>query len=270
MVAVFRIAVFCMVICSSSALAWNELGHQLIAQIAYDEMTPRAKNLYESLFHQGKAKSFRNAAIWLDKIRAKHDPFYNDMHYIDIPFTRDGSSLPSIPPHNAVSAIDMATLTLLSHRETVAHKKEAMKILLHVIGDIHQPLHAATEVSHLHKDGDAGGNLFRLSHNKIAKNLHQYWDNGGGCLKPKHGHRINIEKIASELENQYPCVLGMDMDPMLWAKESHVIAVNDVYPTTGSLDQNYAINAQKITNERIARAGCRLSLWLNQIAAKTP
>lgn len=251
----------------TSVCAWNAVGHQLVAQIAYDKMTPHAQKIYMSLFHQGKERSFLNAATWLDKIRSKQDPYYNDMHYIDIPFSTDGTLLPFVASHNAVSAINNSVQTLKSPTASQSSKKESIKILLHVVGDIHQPLHAATRVSAKYPEGDRGGNDALLTHNKLAHNLHAYWDKGAGVLLYKKHRYRSIKNMARRLEQQYPC-RNSDLNPMSWANESHDLAMSVAYAYTSAreLDKSYQLVAQTIVKQRIALAGCRLAELMNHIA----
>ena len=84
------------------------------------------------------------------------------MHYIDIPFSSDGTALPAIDHTNAVWGINHAISILNSNKSNAGDKKLALRLLIHVVGDIHQPLHAVTRVSSQLPEGDLGGNLFPL------------------------------------------------------------------------------------------------------------
>ena len=257
------------------AFAWNAVGHQLVAQIAYDQLTPKAKNKFNQ-YNQAMDRIYKpitwiNAAVWLDTLRYQDINWFNAMHYIDIPFSDDDSSLPKSPEQNAVLAIENAQHLLENKYPTNFDKGLALRILLHVVGDIHQPLHAATRISSQFPQGDRGGNLVRLPRNKIAKNLHAYWDRGGGLLKPKHRFSPEqIKEVAHSLQNKWPCQIELARtNPMDWAIESHALAESVVYkklPDNHLPDQVYQKITQKITSQQIALAGCRLGAVLNRLA----
>ena len=145
----------------------------------------------------------------------------------------------------------------------------ALRIILHIVGDIHQPLHAVTKVSHNYPQGDRGGNLVLLQKNRIAPNLHAYWDRGAGLWSTHHHYSSRqIKTIAKRLESKYPCSLqkNTDLDPMHWALESHQIAINLAYHSLPSANQpslEYQQKAQQQSQERVALAGCRLANLLN-------
>src|SRR5579872_7034439 len=95
-----------------SSYSWNAMGHQLVAQIAYDNLTPKAKHIVNkynrSLDKFSPSHNFISSATWLDSIRTKDVHWFDTLHYIDIPFSKDGTSLISIQKINALWAINQA------------------------------------------------------------------------------------------------------------------------------------------------------------------
>ena len=143
-------------------------------------------------------------------------------------------------------------------------------MILHVVGDIHQPLHAATRVSSQFPQGDRGGNLVPLSGSPVAKNLHAYWDRGAGLLITKRRYtQAQLTKRAASIERRWPCQLNaMDINPVHWADESHALAVSKAYkelPGDSAPDKHYQQLTKKIAEQQIALAGCRLGALLNKI-----
>lgn len=252
--------------------AWNATGHRLIAQIAYDNMTPEARALSDrynkSLDNFSKSSNFVLAATWLDKVRLQDIHWFDHYHYIDIPFSKDGSMLPAQHELNALWAIKQAMGVLSSPKSTVPEKGLSLRILIHVVGDIHQPLHAATLVSDKHPQGDLGGNLFPLAKNPIGNNLHQYWDNGGGVLLGSRDD-LQLRNKAQQLEAKWTCPQAlMQKKPEQWIKASHQLARKEVYtllPYT-TPGKRYQLNAQNISQKQILFAGCRLASLLNSLA----
>jgi hypothetical protein len=259
---------------SVSVFSWNALGHRLVAQIAYEHTTPHARqafNQYNTAMDIiYKPQGWVDAAVWLDILRYQDVNWFVTMHYIDFPFSNDDSSLPSPQEINALWAIEKARNLLLNKYATNFDKGIAFRVILHVVGDIHQPLHAATRVSSHFPEGDRGGNLVSLRGTRIAKNLHAYWDRGGGLLITKRrDSQAQIAKRAANIERRWPCLLtDIEVTPELWAKESHVLAVNTAYkalPIDNTPDTRYQRLTKKTAERQIALAGCRLSALLNQI-----
>jgi len=256
----------------ATVFSWNALGHRLIAQIAYDQMSSHAKQTFDSYNHAldkvYKPQTWVNSAVWLDTLRHQDINWFATMHYIDIPFSDDGSALPFPQDVNALWAIERSRHLLLNKYATSFDKGIALRILIHVVGDIHQPLHAVTKISAELPKGDRGGNLVLLDDNPVAKNLHSYWDKGAGLLGTKNYNETQIEKRAAKIEKRWPCKqLDLDSTPAQWANESHILAIKRVYKLP--VDEHYQINAQKISEKRIAIAGCRLGALLNKIDENT-
>lgn len=273
MVTLFRVVLTVLLYMNAAQLfSWNALGHRLVAQIASDALKPsvrkRIGHLNQLLNSQGHRLSFVNAAPWLDYIHDRRIWGMNvsQMHYIDIPFSFDNTPLPLIREPNALTAIAEATIILHNPNVSDFDKGLSVRILTHVIADLHQPLHAAEQYSHQHPDGDRGGNFFRLGSNRVARNLHAYWDRGGGWLLIK-GRVTNqtVRLMAHQLEKQWPCQLeSIQNDSNAWSQESFQLAVKKAYsmkPDSVPLT-TYQSMVQIISQERIALAGCRLAHYL--------
>ncbi|KGP63847.1 3'-nucleotidase [Legionella norrlandica] len=249
---------------------WNAIGHQLVAQIAYDNLTPAAKRMC-NLYSHSRAKtsnSFVKSASWLDSIRENDIHWYDALHYIDIPFSKDGTALPPQPEINALWGIKQSVKVLASNKAKVTDKKLSLRILTHLVGDIHQPLHTVTKINEKLPKGDLGGNLFQLGQNPIGNNLHKYWDNGGGALMGR-GKLSQIKNKAKQLEKKWTCQLATkEKDPRQWVNASHQLALTQVYIVSPHEipSKRYQINTQKITEKQIFWAGCRLAFLLNKIA----
>lgn len=260
-----------------SALAWNAEGHRVIAQIAYDYMTPTAKARFQvahpALDKQQKSPSFIEAAAWLDTIRKQDSKALSAMHYIDLPILTQGMHAPKPNPMNGLIAYHQSRNLLLDLHASSLERVVALRVLIHVAGDLHQPLHTATRVSRAYPDGDAGGNRVHLPRNKIAKNLHAYWDRAGGALLYQADDRPTKQRVrlrSRALEDNWPCQLNrMDKDPEHWVTESHDLAVSEAYSMTAKNFSSgaYQSTVSRVAAKRLAVAGCRLAAVLNQIDA---
>jgi hypothetical protein len=201
---------------------------------------------------------FMIAAIWADDI--KGEPQYSDdgsdggntpdgppssqntgygdllrhkyWHFVDIPFSSDHSALPSVPVPNAQTQIVAFRATLASTQPDEL-KSYDLVWLLHLVGDIHQPLHATARITQSDPKGDAGGNKVKLL-GDAASNLHSYWDDlpGTECKfcsdKIPCVHRaIVFGKTLGPVTQ----VAGRNLDTETWAHESFEYARTAVYET---------------------------------------
>ena len=183
-------------------------------------------------------------------------------HFIDTPFTTDGSALPAIPTPNAQERIALFR-TVLGSTSADGLKSYDMTWLLHLVGDVHQPLHASTRVSSIDPEGDAGGNLVKLDCSKCE--LHFFWDD----LLGKQNNLKTVMKAARKLPKAQPA-LAANSDEKDWMAESFIAAQQAVYaPPIGAgngpftLTTEYKKNAGKLAKLRVALAGARLANLLN-------
>ena len=293
----------------ASALAWHDNGHMLVSQIAYLRLTPAAKARVDSLLvtPPGKRPLIYLCAgyytpetcektydpvtigVWMDDFRGDslNDP-YAPWHYVDIPFF-DGvpeTAAAGPDPENALARINWA-IASLKHGTTGKDKTDAELVgfLFHLVGDVHQPLHAAARVTSAHPDGDQGGNLFKIQMPPDAhiSNLHAFWDAAGGAFgwtSPKRpldkAGQERIRTLAEGIMKEYPADSlpeAKDLDPHTWVTESYALARDVAYKNIdeGSTpSQAYADAAQKLSRKRIALAGYRLAGVLNMLFAGAP
>jgi hypothetical protein len=253
--------IVCNLLFSTVAFAWNAEGHWIIAEIAYQELTPQTMI---KLMRYNKAVNavyptpdLMHAASWLDYIRHHGVRTFNQYHYIDLPFSTDHTTLPETETPNAVSAIEEAQKILADAKADDFKKGVALRVLLHVTGDLHQPFHAVSRFSKRFPHGDYGGNAVLLRHNPIAKNLHAYWDAGGGWLKGKK-KPTDITQIAHKLRSRFPCQVS-HLTPMQWALDSKRLAMEVGYSKNPARSGAYQQQAIAITQQQLSLAGCRLA-----------
>jgi len=308
---VLKVLIVCLLLAASqkSAFAWHDTGHMVVAQIAYLRLTPAAKAKVDSLFvtPQGKRpliylcagyytpetceKTYDpvTIAVWMDDFRGDslNDP-YAPWHYVDFPFfdgvpERAGAGP---EPENALARINWAVNSL--RRGTTGKDKtdaELTGFLFHLVGDVHQPLHASTRVTAAHPDGDAGGNLFKIQmppDTHIA-NLHAFWDAAGGAfgfVSPKRpldqAGKDRILSLAQDLMKEYPADSmpeWKDLDPHTWVMESSKLARELAYANIKEGEapsKAYTDEAQKLSRKRLALAGYRLAGLLNMLFVAEP
>ena len=256
---------------SHSAFAWNSLGHQVVAQIAYNHLDPEVKAKCNALLTNAaicgsSTISFVASSTWADQ-RCENGT--SPQHYIDLPINLDSTNEIScvIDPVNIVSAINQHIATLQNPVSTDIAKANALRYLIHFVGDIQQPLHSSTGISASNSwtcpGGDLGGNYFTL--NGSWSQLHSLWDAGGGYLS---SGTASSKATAVEAIYPYSFSVGMIPDPMTWAQESYWIAKTNAYvgiTMNSTPSVAYTNKVQDITKQRMAIGGQRLAKLLNSI-----
>ena len=196
---------------------------------------------------------------YTDKLRHKY------WHFIDNPFTQDGSSLPPLPTPNAQERIALFRGVLASNSDDQL-KSYDLVWLLHLVGDVHQPLHCSTRVTSTQPQGDSGGNLVKL--HGSPKELHAFWDDvlGAGKEQDVINSVINSAKSLPAADPSLACKTS-EKD---WVAESIQLSTDTVYKTpiaAGSgpftLTTAYKGNAKSVAQARVALAGQRLANLLN-------
>jgi len=312
---VIALAIFCFVgFLASPCNAWNSTGHEIVAQVAYDQLSPQARTaiiavlkhhprLNEDLLGDAqKAKDpdlamFLRAATWPDMVRYPVHPLHHvehhpTWHYVDFPFETDGVHGPTPEtqwdghsyPNNLAQAMDKAIADLKDPQTPLDRKAIDLCWVEHLVGDIHQPLHATSWFSKEYPSGDQGGNLVMIrTDNNETMPLHTYWDDVEGLtLDPdlirKTADRIEAEHPPAELKDKVA-----DLSVVDWAKESFELAKTVVYQNgtlphitktqwtvdpkpTPSLPPGYGQKALATADLRIALGGYRLAAVLEQVA----
>ena len=286
---------------SAPALAWDNFGHMVVAAVAWQHLTPTARTQATALLRlnpdyptwvNGVATenqdviAFLSAATWPDAIK-REEGYVNDgerpegpnanqnsgypdrdehryWHYVDTPFSPDATALPPIPVPNAATRIEDFRQLLADPTAPADLRSYDLAWLLHLVGDIHQPLHAVSRFTRELPAGDLGGNRIRLCAPPCRLNLHYFWDAALG-----YGTPIEALAAARGLPSPPPRRIR-DTRVQNWVDESARIARRVVYqspvgpgvgpypPTPG-----YRAKARVVARRQIALAGRRLALLLN-------
>jgi hypothetical protein len=278
---------------------WNVTGHSVIAAIAWNHLTPIARAKVVALLRSGPPEAhfgdleptsgtpderarqlFVVASTWSDVIRnraiAQHAYDRPAWHYADYFWKeKDGKieSLPEMGPgvENAVERI-RALRAVLAARGADSSRAVALAWIEHLVGDIHQPLHASTRVTPDLPKGDRGGNDFRLGGN--PNSLHAYWDDILDIVAPPDGDRgAGVDRWANVIEQRLPMssftTAELDAGVDVWVRESVEISQRVLYPPTlaehAVPGADYRKTADAVAEKRIALAGYRLAVLLNKI-----
>jgi len=264
----------------TNTYAWNDTGHMLVASIAYTKLKPDVRTkidrLVKSLREEYPAiNSMAQMAVWPDQLRAQHIIMFTHWHYIDQPIYRDGIKYAdTIDDDNAVWALENIKSVINNEHANVYERARMLAFLVHITGDIHQPLHTVTLVSNKFPEGDHGGNDYHISYHGKNIKLHKLWDGGVGAFV-SNGHATRhlaaVEDQAEAITARYP--VGYFAERLKfatvqdWVKESYGLATQYVYTTEENKAPSaaYLETGKRISEEQVALAGYRLANLLNQL-----
>jgi hypothetical protein len=259
-------------------IAWNALGHMVIATIAYQNLEPAVRDKVDDLIghlrqEYSDINSFQQAANWPDMLRGQKIETYTHWHYVDVFFSMDGTPIKqTIDTDNAVWALTRIEKVVKNENANPYERARFLSFLVHIVGDVHQPLHTVSLVSLNHPDGDMGGNVYFVRYGNKQKNLHSLWDEGVGVFS-ENATPDRASLIANRITSTYPRAYfadqAKDFEPDTWVKEGMKVSQNYVYtiqekqtPTTDYLEAG-----KQTAEQRAALAGYRLAGLLNQLLA---
>jgi hypothetical protein len=280
--------VLALLLCPALAWGWGNDGHKIVAVIAADNLSPAAASHVADIL--GVAADKRAIAAAMEAASIRPDTQFRDedkstapWHFIDICLQDRRSDVAArCPGGNCVTAkIDEYSKRLSAHNYDRWGAKGDLAFLIHFVGDIHQPLHAAN-------DEDRGGNCVPVDSRSRQTNLHAAWD-----TTVVRGLEYDIdsgrpETTAHKLERTYAAEKEADSwiaaDAIAW--ESNQLARSDIYgalqipiepcqPTINAclnpagrpveLDSSYMNRADALAGHQLAKAGFRLASLLNEI-----
>ena len=258
------------------AWAWGPDGHQVAALIAEQYLTDAAKEEIRLLLPSQADSdeiSDRRIANWADEIREEL-PETGPWHYVDIPLDAAGyDQARDCDCSNCIVERVKSLQKALAQKtdENRMQRRGALKLLVHLVGDLHQPLHCAERKG---PDGkpDRGGNDYEVVYPGANPNpsLHGVWDHHlvkrsiGGKELASYAHAL-MAKVTLEMKSRWEAGSVQD-----WAQDSHLAARNVAYqglpPTPGAhpLGEEYLNRAQKTVEEQLQKAGVRLAKVLNE------
>lgn len=261
------------------SLAWIDTGHMVVAAIAQPDLKPLAKMEIDRLLKIGgddRTRDFLGAACWADDTKT---PETGPWHYINYHFRADGQPSKLGPEkENVLLAIERFSAILRDRGRPDAERADALRYVLHFVGDVHQPLHSVARDTNTTPEGDRGGNEFKFEPpvdlaGFQVRNLHFLWDIGGGLFgateRPLQ-NRTTIDEIAQRLRGELPRGYLPELAAKSlesWARESLTLAQSLVYalPEGKGPSEKYLAACRFASERRLTLAGYRLADLLNQL-----
>ncbi|MFH1038757.1 MAG: S1/P1 nuclease [PVC group bacterium] len=251
----------------SRAAAWGGWHHELIAEIAEENLTPAARAEIKNIL--GPGGRLAAAANWADEVRPLRH-WTAPWHYINYPLELDEPEydIMNTPEGNVVWAIEKQIALLKDPAVRAIKREEALKFLVHFMGDLHQPLHCGM-------GEDRGGNDVAVTWRGSVTNLHKCWDIH---LYRGEGESPAVGAVLLEAEitpgERAKIMSGRPYD---WMVESHLLARRVCYSRLGpphdvsrwrplpELEGPYARAARTVIKRRLVEAGLRLAMVLNGV-----
>lgn len=311
---IIRVVTFTLILMAGAALpalAWDDVGHRITAYIAWQRMSPAARenvirilraapedsNLAAFYMSYGpepeatrKREYFELSAVWPDIVRDRDFETrykkYNkgNWHYADTFWKQiNGQVLVQPSPGEGGQAVErLAAFDKLIRDASASDEQKAIAIawIMHLGGDIHQPLHTSARVTDTEPKGDQGGNLFLLTPQGTPRpdqqNLHWFWDSIVTRSLPIKGDtcdREYVEGLADKFMKKYPfsklqnrVELGRYNE---WQRTSFLFNNPEVFSSDLKRFEmpsvQYRKNAFRVAEQRLALAGYRLGETMNSV-----
>ncbi|HUB59831.1 MAG TPA: S1/P1 nuclease [Puia sp.] len=246
---------------SAALLSWGVTGHRTIGKIAANHLTPQATAAVRELIGD---TTLAEISTWPDEVRSQ--PAYRNTatwHYINLPlglsFTEFEAKVKGMTRENVYSALLRQEQILGSTASTRPQKVEALKYIVHFVGDLHQPMHVSREE-------DKGGNTIQLNYDGNGTNLHALWDS-----KLIDHQGLTYEQMAEKYDHATAAQIRQwQSEPLIqWIWESYQVS-SRLYAEVDAMksrtiDDSYYQAHIGIIGDRIEKAGIRLAGVLNEI-----
>lgn len=237
------------------AFAWGQKGHDTVAYIAQKHLTPATQLMVDSLLDGYSMVYWAN---WLDNASHTADYEYTKTwHYKNIDKNKTFETAPNIKEGNIVDAIYEQVEVLNDTSSSYNDKSLALKMVIHFLGDIHQPLH-------LGRASDKGGNYHRVKFFKNSANLHSVWDTRLVDSAHKWSHTEWQEEIDRLPDDKNRSLL-IGGSPATWGKETYEIC-KEVYestPEATNIEYDYISKWTPTIEMQLLKGGLRLADVLN-------
>ena len=243
-----------------TSLAWGVLGHRIVGEIANSYLSPKAKMALQKILG---TESIAMSSNWADLIRSDTSYRYmNSWHYINLDKGLTEDQLHQLLENDTATNVLTKTNFLIGELkkkgQTLQKKQMYLRLLIHFIGDIHQPLHVG------HRE-DQGGNRIKVSWFNTPSNLHTVWDeslvNFQQLSYTEYTAAINHTTLQQRKAWQKQPIQD-------WIVESYTLAenvYNGIKEDNQKLSYDYNFTHVSTVNSQLLKGGVRLAGILNQI-----
>ena len=254
----FAVAASALAMLPSPALAWGKTGHRVSGAIADKHLSGLARAHIREIIG---VENLVEASTWPDEMRSNPDPFWqktaNPWHYVTV----GGFEYDRAPPEgDALGALAFFRSQLRDPATSLEHRQLALRFIVHIIGDLHQPLHNG-------RPGDRGGNDVKVKWFGRDTNLHAVWDSAlvddAGYSFSEYAERLSRHTTPQDV------IAWWTANPRDWIRESVQIRER-IYPPAGKteLGYDYIYQHMPTVELRLKQSGIRLAAYLNELFAE--
>lgn len=239
--------------------AWGTLGHMVVAQVAENNLTPAAKKAVSKIL---KNQTLPDVANWADSIKGQAEWAHSKpWHFVDIPDGEDYSTIEHSHDGDVVEAISDMVKVLKDPKSASIEKENALKFIVHFVGDIHQPLHVG-------RPDDHGGNSISVIFEGRRSNLHALWDTLMIMKQP-----MDHIQYAASLEAHAFMAPPYDIQEMPFSRiisecmsaRKAIYAFKDATIDPVVLDSTYSNRNLALMNTQLLMGGKRLAILFNTL-----
>ena len=241
---------------SVQAFAWGQTGHRVTGALAQLYLSEHSKAAIAQLY---PAASLAEISTLADENRSNPDPFWQKMagpwHYVTIPKGKEYSDVGAPQQGDALTALQQFSAILKDPQAHTEDKQLALHFIVHIIGDLHQPLHAGNGT-------DRGGNDEKVEFFWENSNLHTVWDSG--MIDRQQLSYTEWTDWLSKKISPAQAAQWQQTDPLVWITES--IQIRDrIYPEQNKLSWQYQYEHLPTVKLRLQQAGVRIAAFLNEV-----
>lgn len=237
-----------------NAFGWGQIGHRVVGEVAEQHLTEKAKENIKLLLGY---ETLADVSTWMDDIKSDHAYDHtHDWHWVTIPEGQTYSQTELNPHGDAVESINRMIAILKTETAPIEEKREALKYLVHLVGDLHQPLHVG-------KGDDKGGNDVKVKWFYQSSNLHRVWDSE--MIESK---QYSYTELAAKVNHADATQVAAWQKGSVsdWAEEA--MAFREQVYNTGDIEKmgyKYMYENWDLVQSQLEKAGVRLAGILNEI-----
>jgi hypothetical protein len=272
----FSVTVVVVLLCCYSlpVFGWGAAGHRIVAQIAQQNIKPQTRTRIRQIL--GNNVSLVSVANYADGVRNRF-PHTSENHFVDIPrelndYQPSRDCVPDPERGDCIlAALERYRSEAVDPNLSLGRRRFALKFIVHLIGDMHQPLHCSN-------NNDRGGNDVLVMFFGDESNLHRVWDSGIINAAELTEEEF-VDALASDLSSQE--INDLKSGNLLrWALEAHTLARTNAYKNTDGTELRKGVNADQqklddayyeknwaVVDKQLLRGGMRLARVLDWMFA---
>jgi hypothetical protein len=236
--------------------AWGQTGHRITGAIAEQYLSAEAMAAIKLLLPN---ESLAEASSYADEMRSNPDTFWQKeagaYHYVTVPEGKHYHEVGAPDKGDAYTALEKFSKIVKDKNAPLQERQRALRFIVHIIGDLHQPLHVG--------DGtDKGGNDVKLEFFWKQSNLHRVWDSG--LIDQRQLSYTEWTKWLSEKISPEQAKAWTTTDPLIYIEESAKIR-DGIYPEEDKLSWDYLYVSMPTVKQQLQKGGVRIAAYLNKL-----